>query len=53
MTIKIKRTSLTNVVLAAVAAFAFAAAIFVAARPETHTISFAMPMKAQADTARR
>ncbi len=45
--------SITNVMLAAIAAAAFAGAIFVAARPETQTISFAMPLAGKADPARR
>jgi hypothetical protein len=45
--------SFNNFVLAAVAIVAFAAAVFVAARPETQTVSFAMPMTIPADAARR
>jgi hypothetical protein len=45
--------SLKNLIIAAFAASAFAGAVFVAARPDTHQISYAMPMKVPADTARR
>jgi hypothetical protein len=55
--------SLKNFIIAAFAACAFAGAIFIAARPETHTISYAMPsytmpsytmpMKTAGETARR
>jgi hypothetical protein len=45
--------SINNFVLATVAIVAFAAAVFVAARPETQTVSFAMPMTIPADGARR
>jgi hypothetical protein len=45
--------SLKNLLIAVFAASAFAGAVFVAARPETHQISYAMPLKAPADTARR
>ena len=45
--------SINNFVLASVAIAAFAAAVFVAARPEPQTVSFAMPMTSPADGARR
>jgi hypothetical protein len=45
--------SVNNTVLALAAALAFAASVYVAARPETQTISFAMPMTQKTDVPRR
>jgi hypothetical protein len=45
--------SVNNSVLAFAAILAFAASVYVAARPETQTVSFAMPMTQKVDGARR
>jgi hypothetical protein len=45
--------AVNNTFLALAAALAFAASVYVAARPETQTVSFAMPMTVQKDSARR
>jgi hypothetical protein len=45
--------STNNAILAIAAVIAFAAAIYVAARPETQAVSFAMPMTIQSGGQRR
>lgn len=45
--------STNNAILAIAAVIAFAAAVYVAARPETQTVSFAMPMTIQSGATRR
>jgi hypothetical protein len=45
--------SVNNTVLAFAAILAFAASVYVAARPETQTVSFAMPMTQKIDSPRR
>ena len=45
--------STNNTILALAAVIAFAAAVYVAARPETQTVSFAMPMTIQSGGPRR
>jgi hypothetical protein len=45
--------SVNNTVLALAAGIAFAAAVYVAARPETQTISFAMPMTQKIEPTKR
>jgi hypothetical protein len=45
--------SVNNTVLAFAAILAFAASVYVAARPETQTVSFAMPMTQKIYSPRR
>ncbi len=47
------KATANDAMLAIAAAIAFAAAIFVAARPETQAVTFAMPMSVQPGGVRR